>query len=158
MKSIIVDNKTFVKMVINDLLPVIKEMWPAWAHTDISIQMDNVPAHKKLNKTAQIIATLEEMAARGWAIDFVLQPPGSPNTNIKDFALFLKMQSLQYTNPLKNINKLIENTTQAFLEYTMDVCKKLWTTTQMVMNEIIRCGGGNTYKLPHARKDAIVCS
>ena len=28
----------------------------------------------------------------------------------------------------------------------------------MVMNKIIRCGGGNTYTLTHAGKDAIICS
>ena len=59
---------------------------------------------------------------------------------------------------MKNIDELIANATQAFLEYPLDFCKKVWTTAQMVMNEIIRCEGGNTYKLPHAQKDAIVRS
>ena len=26
----------------------------------------------------------------------------------------------------------------------------------MVMNEILRCNGGNTYKLPHAGKDKVI--
>ena len=48
---------------------------------------------------------------------------------------------------------------QAFLNYPMELCKKVWTTAQiMVKNEIIRCDGGNIYKLPHAGKDAIIRS
>ena len=71
------------------------------------------------------------MAARGWAIDFVMQPPNSPDTTIKDLALFRAMQSLQYTKPSKNMDELIENATQAFLEYPLDLCKKVWTTAQI---------------------------
>jgi hypothetical protein len=157
-KPVNVDKKVFVQMVVDDLLPAIEEKWPAWARKKISIQLDNAPAHQKSNTNLQISAKLEEMAARGWTIDFVLQPPNSPDTNIKDLALFRAMQSLQYTKPSKNIDELIANATQAFLEYPLDFCKKVWTTAQMVMNEIIRCEGGNTYKLPHAQKDAIVRS
>ena len=68
------------------------------------------------------------------------------------------MQSLQYTKLSENIDKLIENATQAFLEYLMDLCKKVWTTAQTVMNIFILCSGGNTYKLLHAGKDAILRS
>ena len=46
-KSVNVDNKNFVKMVIDNLLPVIEEKWPAWSRKKVSIQMDNAPAHKK---------------------------------------------------------------------------------------------------------------
>ena len=60
--------------------------------------------------------------------------------------------------PSKNIDELIENATQAFLEYPMDLCKKVWATAQIAMHKIIQCGGGNTYKRPHAGKDAIICS
>ena len=145
-------------MVIDNLLPAIEEKWLAWSRKKISIQMDNAPAHKKSRQNTQPIATLEEMAARGWAIDFVIQPPNSPDTNIKDLTLFHAIQSLQYTKPSKNMYELIENATQVFLEYPIDLCKKVWTTAQMGMNEIIPCGGGNTYKLPHAGKDAIIRS
>ena len=112
-------------MVINKLLPWIEENWSTCAHKKVSVQMDNAPSHKNTNKNAQLIATLEEMAACGWAIDFVMQPPNSPNTNTKDLTLFRAIQSLQYTKPLKNIDELIENATQAFLEYPMDLCKKV---------------------------------
>ena len=64
-KTINVDNKSFAKTVIDDLLPAIEEKWPAWARKKVSIQMDNTLSHKNANMNAQLIATLEEMAARG---------------------------------------------------------------------------------------------
>ena len=57
-KLINVDNKNFVKMVIDNLLPAIKEKWPAWSRKKISIQMDNAPAHKKSRQNTQLILTL----------------------------------------------------------------------------------------------------
>jgi hypothetical protein len=32
----------------------------------------------------------------------------------------------------------------------------VWTSLQMVMNEIILCGGNNNYKLTHARKEKLM--
>jgi hypothetical protein len=29
------------------------------------------------------------------------------------------------------------------------VCKNLWTTAQLVMNQVLLCNRGNAYKLPH---------
>ena len=48
------------------------------------------------------------------------------------------------------------NVQEAWDELPIEVCAKVWTTLQMVLNEIIRCGGDNTYKLPHAGKDKIM--
>ena len=111
-------------MVIYKLLAAIKEKRPVWTRRKISFQMDNAPSHKKLNKNTQINAKLEELAARGWVIDFVLQPPNSPNTNITDLVLFRAMQLLQYIKPSKTIGELIVDVTQALLDYPMDLCKK----------------------------------
>ena len=58
-KSINIDNKIFVKMVIDNLLPAIKEKWPAWVRKKVSIQMDNAQSHKKSSTNTQLIATLK---------------------------------------------------------------------------------------------------
>ena len=83
-----------MKIVTDNLLPAIEEKWPAWSRKKVSIQMDNDPSHKKSSRNTQLIATLEEMAACGWAIDIAMQPPNSSDTNIKDLAFFRAMQSL----------------------------------------------------------------
>ena len=82
-KSINVGKKVFVKMVIDNLLPAIKEKWTGWSDKKVRIHIDTAPAHKKSNKNTQINAKLEEMAAHGWAIDFILQPPNLLDTNIR---------------------------------------------------------------------------
>jgi hypothetical protein len=145
-------------MVINKLLPWIEENWSTCAHKKVSVQMDNAPSHKNTAKNTQLIGTLEEMAARGWTTEFVLQPSNSSDTNMKGLTLFCAMQGLQYTKPLKNINELMENVMQAFLDNLMELCEKVWTIAQMVMNKIIQCDGVNIYKLPHTGKDAIIRS
>ena len=42
------------------------------------------------------------------------------------------------------------------LALPLEVCIKVWTTAQMVMNEILLADGNNNYKLPHAGKEKIV--
>ena len=110
--------------------------------------MDNAPAHQKSNKNIRINAKLQEVAACGWTINFFLHPSNSTDMNMNDPAFFCVMQSLQHTKPLKNIDEFIVNATRAFLDYLMDLCKKVWT--QLVMNKTIQCNGGNTYMLLYA--------
>ena len=37
-------------------------------------------------------------------------------------------------------------------ELPLEVCKNVWTTAQLVMNQVLLCNGGNDYKLPHDGK------
>ena len=48
------------------------------------------------------------------------------------------------------------NVMEAFHEFPLETCKKVWTTAQMVMNEVLLCQGNKNYKLPHAGKDKIM--
>jgi hypothetical protein len=34
----------------------------------------------------------------------------------------------------------------------LNVCKNVWTTAQLVVNQVLLCNGGNNYKLPHFGK------
>ncbi len=47
---------------------------------------------------------------------------------------------------------MIVNVHKAYTELPIDVCKKVWTTVQLVMNHAFLCNRGNNYKLPHIRK------
>jgi hypothetical protein len=44
---------------------------------------------------------------------------------------------------------MIEIIHEAYADLPLDVCKNLWTTAQLVMNQVLLCNGGNDYKLPH---------
>jgi hypothetical protein len=44
---------------------------------------------------------------------------------------------------------MIEIIHEAYADLPLDVCKNLWTTAQLVMNQVLLCNRGNDYKLPH---------
>jgi len=46
-KPVKVKKKVFVAKVIDVLLPVIENKWPAWCPKVIKIQQDNAPPHLK---------------------------------------------------------------------------------------------------------------
>jgi hypothetical protein len=47
---------------------------------------------------------------------------------------------------------MIEIVHEAYADLPLDVCKNVWTTAQLVMNQVLLCNGGNDYKLPHDGK------
>ena len=151
-----VNREVTVKMILDNLLPAIKEKWPQQCGKKVRIQQDNATPHPPPGTNAEINALLAEMATSGWDIQFVKQSPNSPDCNTLDLAFFRAIQSIQYQKPSKNMVELMKNVELAFKELPLEVCIKVWTTAQMVMNEIIIAGGSNNYKLPHAGKDKIV--
>ena len=92
------------------------------------------------------------MNAGGWDIGFVHQPANSPDCNTLDLAFFRAIQSLQYQKCAKNVDELVTHVQEAFAKLPLDVCRKVWTTAQIVMNQIILHNGNNDYKLPHVGK------
>jgi hypothetical protein len=100
----------------------------------------------------RIADRLAEYSAVGWDIDFAMQPANSPDLNTLDLAFFRAIQSLQYQKPAKNLDEMIAIVHDAYAELPLDVCKNVWTTAQLVMNQVLLCFGGNDYKLPHVEK------
>ncbi len=140
-------------MYLNNLLLGIILKWPEWWPKKVQIQMDNAPAHPAAGKIgAKIDARLAEINAGGWDIGFFHQPANSPDCNTLDLAFFRAVQSLQYQKCPKNIDELITHVQESFLELPLDVCCKVWTTAQIVMNQIILQNGNNDYNLLHIRK------
>ena len=127
-------------MIIDNLFPAILGSWPAWEQRRICIQLDNAPTHPK------------PYSAVGWDIDFAMQPANLPDLNTLDLAFFQAIQSLQYQKPAKNLDKMITMVHDAYAELPLDICKNVWTTAQLVMNQVLLCNGGSDYKLPHVGK------
>ena len=155
-KTVKVNREVTVNMLIDKLLPAIEASWPLGSRKRVRIQQDNATPHPPPGSNAAINAKLNEMATRGWDIQFVAQPPNLPDCNTLDLAFFRAIQSLQYQMVAITIDDLIQNVKDAFKDLSLEVCIKVWSTAQMVMNEIIIVGGSNNYKLPHAGKDKIV--
>ena len=43
----------------------------------------------------------------------------------------------------------------SFWEYPMEKLNKVWITLQCCMNCVLKCNGGNDYKIPHMSKDKL---
>jgi hypothetical protein len=155
-KPVKVSKEVFVGKCISALLPAIENKWPGWCPKRVRIQQDNAPAHPKPGKSLLLNEKIAEMQTRGWYIEFVAQPPNSPDCNVEDLCFFRAIQAIQYTKPSKNIDELIAHVQEAYEELSLHTCKKVWTSLQMVMNEIILCGGNNNYKLTHASKEKLM--
>lgn len=152
----IVNRDVTVAMYLDNLLPAIEAKWPAWCPKKIRIQQDNAKPHPKPGADEKINLRLSEMATRGFDVAFVNQPPNSPDTNTFDLAFFRAIQSIQHEKPSRNIDDLIKNVQSAFEDLPLLACIKVWTTAQIVMNEIILSNGGINYKIPHVGKDKII--
>ncbi len=145
--------KESIEMYLDNLLPGIIMKWPAWWPKMVRIQLDNAPAHPIAGKLgAKIDFSLAEMNAGGWDIGFVHQPANSPDCNTLDLAFFQAIQSLQYQKCAKNVDELVAHVQEAFAKLTLDVCRKVWTTAQIFVNQILLHNGNNDYKLPHVGK------
>jgi hypothetical protein len=149
--------KETVEMILDNLFPAIVEKWPTWEKKKIRIQLDNAKPHPTPGKLCKKITDrLGEYSALGWDIDFTMQPANSPDMNTLDLAFFRAIQSLQYQKPAKNIDEMIEHVMEAYRDLPLEVCKRVWTTAQLVMNQVLLIGGGNDYKLLHVAKLKIV--
>ena len=95
---------------------------------------------------------LAEYSAESWDIGFALQPANLPDLNTLDLGFFRAIQSLQYQKLAKNLDEMIEIVHKVYADLPLDVCKNLWTTAQLVMNQVLLCNGGNDYKLSHIEK------
>jgi hypothetical protein len=156
-KQVTVNRATSVKMYNDNLLPALMEKWPAWEPKVVKKQLENAPAHPQKNKEPCPIldAHLAELRERGWDFELVYQPPNSPDCNITlDLAIFCAILSIQYEQVSNNIEELIANVMEAIEDLPLDVCKRVWSTAQIVMNSIllVDVNGGNNYALPHVSK------
>ncbi len=133
------------------IFPVTISKWPPGFPKNVCIQQDNAKPHCK-DTDPEIKSSIKAAALLGLTIKLVNQLPNSPDLNVLDLAFFASIQSIQYKIPAKNTDGLVEVVLRAFQTLGVDCCKNVWTTLQMVQNEIIGCKVDNNYKLPHIGK------
>ena len=137
------------QMLLDKVIPAIKSKWPIGRRNfPIIIQQDNAKPHCAIDDPALVNATTED----NWNISFRCQPPNSPDLNVLDLGYFNSIQSLQHKKVPKTIDDLISAVNESFLELTSESLQNVFLSLQMVMDEIIRCEGGNNYKLGHMSK------
>ncbi len=145
-----VNRDEYMKMMIEKVLPAIKEKWPRGSlDKKKRIQQDNAPLHFPPLDPEWIAA----VKASGLDVEMYNQPPNSPDTNVNDLAFFVSLQSLQHKIGAGN-NKatLIKSVYYAFEQYPWQKLRDAFLTLQCCLNEIIETHGDNNYKIPHMNK------
>ena len=145
-------------MLFQKVLPAVCDKFSQfpWIR-NIDIQWDNASTHFNRDDPFWVLA--KNFSIAEWGIDFnlVCQPARSPDFNICDLSICNVLQILQwsYDGQLRNEGDVIAAVNHAWASFTHFQLEKAFCKLQTVFDEVIKCGGGNCYKLPHIGKDAI---
>jgi hypothetical protein len=138
--------------LVKKIIPAIQEKWPPEdVHSPIYIQQDNAPSHVNPDD----IIFCEAAKKDGFDIRLMLQPANSPDLNICDLGFFNSIQSIQYKTSSKSTEELVSAVLEAFADYPPSKLNRIFLSFHACMNEVIKIGGGNEYKVPHIRKGVL---
>ena len=118
------------------------------------IQQDNARPHITAEDEA-FKAVCDEMHEQGYTIQLTSQPPNSPDLNVLDLGFFSSIQSLQHQKAAHDITTMLKAVEDSFSEYPPEKLDDVFLTLQTVYNEIIKCQGDNTFKIPHIKKQQL---
>ncbi|KAG2940724.1 hypothetical protein PC115_g2407 [Phytophthora cactorum] len=108
-----VNKGTYRKMLIQHLLPAVRERWPSVCSGELlRVQQDNALAHISPMDT-QFVAAAAEL---GLSIELCCQPPNSPDLNCLDLGLFSAIQARQRLRTPRSIEELVEAVKAAYWE------------------------------------------
>ncbi|XP_021856181.2 uncharacterized protein [Spinacia oleracea] len=136
-------------MMINKLIPAIKEKWPPHVGEKvIYIIQDNAKAH--------ILQSDPEWQQHykqdGFTFVITQQPANSPDCNILDLGFFRSIQSHMHKKMPKTVEDLSGAVMDSYKELHPKILSNVWMTLQYVGNEILKHKGDNNYQLPHNKK------
>ena len=138
------------RTIIDKLLPNIVALFPRDTGT-ITIQLDGAGAHSIHNNDLIKRAFIDS----GLDIRLMKQPAQSPDLNVLDLGYFTSIQGLQQKMECNTVDDLVENVLKSYEELEIRKLANIWITLQLVMLEIIKINGGNTYVLPHVNKSVL---
>ena len=145
-----VDRVAYAAMLENELIPAILTKFPH-PEQPLKIQQDNAKPHIPPNDEQ----FLEAAASQGLRLTVIQQSPNSPDQNINDLGFFAAIQSLQQVETASTLEELITNVQNAYNAYSPYTLEKIWITYQQCMIKCMEEHGGNKFKVPHMRKDAL---
>jgi hypothetical protein len=155
-KPVTCDKETYLEMMKDEVLPAIRQKWPAEDGDDVTvgIQEDNAKPHSKANDEEWDLLCLDP-DERVKLAEFY-QAANSPDTNVLDLGFFRSLQSSYWAQtPASTIDGLIDNVRKAFAEYPPEALNKVWLTHATVCNCIIEEEGDNHFDIPHMKKNKL---
>ena len=151
-KPITVTKEVYLDALVDKVAPAIKAKWPDRRQKDIDVQHDNAPVHFKDDEEAWAAVA----RAGRWNIRIAEQGPNSPDTNVCDLGFFRALQSSQFDHGFAtDIDGLIDQVKRAWDEFPPEKIDDNFLTLQCCLDEILKCGGGNNYKIPHMGKEKL---
>lgn len=138
------------KMLLEKLLPAIKEKWPG-PRRDVIIQQDNAKPHVDVNDPEFVQAAQEG----DWNIKLQFQPPNSPDLNVLDLGYFRSIDTILDQAASRKLEDLITVVTTSFTALTPEKLNNVFLTCQSVMGEVLKQKGGNNFKIPHMGKSSL---
>ncbi|XP_010667659.1 uncharacterized protein LOC104884671 [Beta vulgaris subsp. vulgaris] len=148
-----VNQRVTKQMLIEQIIPAIKAKWPQddGRPKTIFIQQDNAKAHI----TQEDPEWQQVYQQDGFTFILLQQPPNSPDLNILDLGFFRSIQSLMHKKMPQDVDKMLEAVHEAYHELDHKKLSNVWYSLQFVMNEILKCVGGNDYDISHVNKKRI---
>jgi len=146
------------QILLYKVVPAIQDKWPRyqWDRADfqVRIQQDGAGSHifpqDDLFKLQLRVMGLEDR------VTLYTQPPNSPDMNINDLGFFRALQSAYFRRtPADDASALITNVINTYNDYDPKKINRIFLSLMQVFNEVVKCGGNNTYKLPHMGKEAL---
>jgi len=150
-----VDQAKHKCLLLNDVIPAIIDKWPNFESesTKTFVQQDGAKAHfAPLDQ--DFYEELQQLGIED-KIKLCTQPANSPDLNINDLGFFASLQSAHHCHCPRNELELIAMVRESFASYPVSKLNRLWVTLQSMMNEIVKCQGDNTFKIPHMNKDKL---
>ncbi|ETV71908.1 hypothetical protein H257_13038 [Aphanomyces astaci] len=144
-----VDSATYRDYVVNKVIPAIKANFRS-LNKRVVLQHDNATLHRSIDN-----ATLVQVSTDGWTFVVRCQPPNSPDLNVLDLGFFASIQTLQYKTVSRTVDEVIASTMITFETLESEKLANVFLTLQGVMRLVLEHRGGNHFKLPHLKKDAL---
>ena len=158
------DAKKYVEMMTTKVFPAIRKLYAG--QEKVTVQHDGAPGHgTSSSKTRELLEEAGRKRKRGEPlIVLVKQPAQSPDFNICDLAFFRalsvavrKRRRTTMRGAKKfDIDQLVEDVHQAFLEYDSQQLEKMWQHKSYVMGAVLttepKVGGSNYPKHDPSKK------
>jgi hypothetical protein len=144
-----VNGETYRAMMLDHIMPAMKEKMAFQKEKDLFIQQDGAPGHT----AAGNMEIFDEAGfADDWGVSVVTQPAQSPDMNVNDLGFFNSLKA--HVDDIKlgalRIEDMLVGIRQAWDEYDSDTIDRIWAHQLSCYREIMKVMGSNDYVAPHS--------
>jgi len=116
----------------------------------VTVQMDGAKPHTGCGNLNYFNAAYSKGVKGRGRIQFIVQPPNSPDLNVCDLAVFPSMSS-RLSKLKTTARRIPARTLTIWREYEPKVLNDAFNYKGFILGKIIEAGGNNDFVLPHSR-------